>query len=153
MKQTVTSFIVLMFAFFISDELAVGAEPGAGPVIFSREIQPLLAKHCLECHGTDKSESGLRLDSHQNVIVRLESGEQAVVPGKPQDSELFRRVTSEDELTRMPPEGEPLSKTEIDLLRRWIDQGAEYEEHWSYRPITEPELPEVKNQQWVRSPI
>jgi hypothetical protein len=145
--------MVLMFALLVLNGPAKGAEPASGPVIFSREIQPLLAKHCLECHGTDKSEAGLRLDIHKHATAKLESGERAIVPGKPEQSELLRRVTTDDEFARMPPEGEPLSKTEIDSLRRWIEQGAEYEEHWSYQPIAEPPLPDVKNEEWIRNPI
>ncbi|MDG2388090.1 MAG: PSD1 and planctomycete cytochrome C domain-containing protein [Planctomycetaceae bacterium] len=122
-------------------------------VIFSREIQPLLAKHCLLCHGTDKQESGLRLDSQAHASLKLESGERAIVPGHPEQSELLKRIMSDDEFTRMPPEGEALSDAEADLFRRWIKQGSEYESHWSYRPIQKPKLPKVKQSEWVRNPI
>ncbi|MBD3672879.1 MAG: DUF1549 domain-containing protein [Planctomycetaceae bacterium] len=122
-------------------------------VIFSRQIQPLLAKHCLECHGTDEQEAGLRLDQQDSAFAKLESGARAIIPGQPGMSELITRVTSEEEFMRMPPEGEPLSSEEVDLLRRWIQQGAKFESHWSYQPIEKPALPQVRKEDWIRNPI
>lgn len=122
-------------------------------IVFSRQIQPLFAKHCLECHGTDDQEGGLRLDQEESAFAKLESGSRAIIPGKPGDSELIKRVTSEDEFLRMPPKGEPLSPDEVELLRRWIKQGAEFESHWSYQPIAKPALPRVRKEDWVRNPI
>jgi hypothetical protein len=120
---------------------------------FSRDIQPLLAKHCVVCHGPDEAEGGLRLDLAERAHSPLESGATAVVPGKPDASELLVRVTSTDESVRMPPEGEPLSDVEVAALRQWIQQGAAFEEHWSYRPVEKPVLPEVQNTAWIRNPI
>jgi hypothetical protein len=125
----------------------------ADDVVFSRDIQPLLAKHCLVCHGTDKAESGLRLDVEESAIQKLESGQRAIVPGKALASEILKRVTSTDESERMPPEGDPLTPTQIELLTRWINDGAKYETHWAYRPVSEPTLPVVRQQDRVRGPI
>lgn len=122
-------------------------------VIFSREIQPLFAKHCLECHSTDKQEAGLRLDREDSALAKLESGSHAIIPGKPEMSELIKRVTSEEEFVRMPPEGEPLSSEDVERLRLWIKQGAKFESHWSYQPIEKPSLPKVRNEDWIRNPI
>lgn len=147
-----------------SASLAAGS-PAAGETVaettgksaprveFSRDVQPLFAKHCLLCHGTDQAEAGLRLDSHEAATRKLDSGKQAIMPGKPDASELLRRVSSRDPELRMPPEGDPLSDAQIAQLRRWIAEGAVFETHWAYRPVTPPPLPPVKQEQWVRNPI
>ena len=129
------------------------ADSGTGEVNFAREIQPLLAKHCLLCHGPDEAEAGLRLDTEVGAKALLDSGLHAVVPGNADESELVRRIADADESLRMPPEGEPLSRSEQELLRRWIDGGAKYEVHWAYRPVTVPEVPDVDSRSSVRNPI
>jgi len=120
---------------------------------FSRDIQPLLAKHCVVCHGPDEAEAGLRLDVAEHALSPLESGATAIVPGKPDASELLARVTSTDESTRMPPEGEPLSDADVSVLQRWIQGGAAFEQHWAYRPVQQPSLPKVQNPTWIQNPI
>lgn len=122
----------------------------AGEDLFARFIQPLLAKHCLECHGSDDAESGLRLDRADDAYAELDSGAHAIVPGEPNASELLQRVASDDESLRMPPDGDPLSAEEIGLLKRWIGDGAKFEHHWAYRPIVDPPLPDVSNELWIR---
>ena len=84
-------------------------------VVFSTEIQPLLAKHCLLCHGPDEAEGGLRLDVAEHAYALLDSGERAIVPGDENTSHILRRVSTADDLERMPPEGDPLSEAEIAL--------------------------------------
>ena len=108
---------------------------------FDRDIQPLLTAKCLQCHGQSEPEAGLRLTSREGAIAVLESGKQAVVPGKAAESELIRRVSSPDVAERMPPKGEPLSAKQIAALREWIDAGAIWPEHWAYRPLLAPPLP------------
>jgi mono/diheme cytochrome c family protein/uncharacterized membrane protein YkoI len=122
-------------------------------VDYAREVQPLLARRCYACHGPDKDEGGLRLTDRAVVTGELESGEIGVVPGEPEKSELVARITAEDEFTRMPPEGKPLTAHEIDLLKRWIAQGAKFEKHWAFVPPQMPVVPKVKNNAWVRNPI
>jgi hypothetical protein len=120
---------------------------------FSRDIQPLLSEHCFVCHGPNEAEAGLRLDGADHASATLDSGARAIQPGRPDQSELLRRVSSSDESIRMPPEGDALSKEDIDRLRQWIAGGAGYEEHWAWQPVTEPVLPTVKDEDWVRNPI
>lgn len=122
-------------------------------VDFSRDIQPLLARHCLLCHGPDDAEAGLRLDLAEQASQKLESGNRAIVPGKAAASELLKRVTTSDESERMPPEGDSLTPEEVARLRQWINDGAEFERHWAYRPVENPPLPAFKKSDWVRSPI
>jgi len=112
---------------------------------FSREIQPILSNHCYKCHGPDSKErqAGLRLDEREAALKPAESGEPAIVPGKPEHSELIRRIEFTDPEHRMPPEdgGKPLTAAQIDLLKRWIKGGADYARHWSYVKPTKPQVP------------
>ena len=122
--------------------------PNEKSVSYEREIRPLLLAKCYRCHGPRKQESDLRLD--------VRSEEPTIVRGKSGESELIHRVASTEEEERMPPEGAALSKAEISLLRRWIDQGAEGQpevpagaaEHWAFRSVVRPDIPAVENKEW-----
>jgi Protein of unknown function (DUF1553)/Protein of unknown function (DUF1549)/Planctomycete cytochrome C len=142
----------------------VGAGPaGAGDapqrpdqVSFNRNIRPILSKRCFACHGPDaKTVKGkLRLDDRASA-VKDRDGHWAIVPKDPNASEVMARVTSKDAAKRMPPPeaGGPLSPGEIDLMRRWIALGAEYEGHWSFIAPKRPAVPAVRHRQAVRNPI
>jgi hypothetical protein len=145
--------IFLTTAFLIGDRLRAAEAAPAEDVVFARDIQPLLAKHCLLCHGPDEAEAGLRLDLSEQAYAELDSGERAIVPGDADASGIVRRISTTDESTRMPPEGDPLSEQDVERIRRWIDAGANYEVHWAYRSVKKPELPKVKNETWCRNPI
>ncbi len=110
----------------------------AADVDFARDIRPILSENCSFCHGPDEAtrEADLRLDTASGVWATLEKG-------SAEESELIRRITSDDPDELMPPadSNRTLSKDQIDLLRRWIDQGAEWEQHWSFRPVESPEVP------------
>ncbi|MEI7781187.1 MAG: DUF1549 domain-containing protein, partial [Planctomycetota bacterium] len=112
-------------------------------VDFSRDIQPLLAKRCFSCHGPDTRESGLRLDEQAGATDALESGDRAIVPGKSTESLILERITSTDPDIQMPPEGPRLTKPQVEAIRQWIDQGAEWKEHWAFRPLQRPPVPAV----------
>jgi hypothetical protein len=116
-------------------------------------VKPLLARRCFACHGPETGEGGLHLDDPQSAFAELDSGAHAIVPGDVESSELLTRVTSEDEVMRMPPEGNPLTSDEIDILKRWISEGAEWRKHWAFIPPEHHEPPAVKNQAWVANPI
>ena len=109
------------------------------PIRFDHDIRPILAEHCLECHGLDAGsrQGDLRLDTAEGAKP------QAVLPGRPDESELVRRILSTDPDLRMPPpaKGPGLTATEIDTLRRWIAAGAPYEGHWAFAPIRRPPVP------------
>lgn len=129
---------------------------GAGPD-FNREVRPILAKHCLKCHGPDdgKREAGLRLDVREAALRAADSGKLPIVPGQPQRSELIRRIQAKDEDVRMPPPHtkDSLTATEQETLRQWIAAGAEYQSHWAFQQVVRPPLPTVKNTQWPRNPL
>lgn len=126
-------------------------------VDFLREVLPVLAQNCFTCHGPDEGtrEAGLRLDQADMALAELESSGRAVVPGAPEQSELFLRVTSDDEYLRMPPAevGHALSAEQVETLRRWIEQGAQYVDHWSFQAAARAELPAVRDTEWPRNAI
>ncbi|MGB6043376.1 MAG: DUF1549 domain-containing protein, partial [Pirellulales bacterium] len=137
--------------------MATEAEAAPENVDFVREVRPILSEHCFECHGPDENtrEAGLRLDLEKGAFGEADSGEIPILPGKPDQSELVRRITSDDEDARMPPaeHGKPLSAEQIDTLRRWIAEGATWQAHWSFIPPVRPHLPEVKELQWANNEI
>lgn len=126
---------------------------------FEKQIAPLFKKHCASCHEGKKRRGGLSLSNRQNATALADSGKSAIVPGKSAQSELIRRVQSNNDDERMPPRGERLSSSEIALLKNWIDQGANWSPttttvaHWAYRKPVRPELPEVKHQAWPKNAI
>ncbi len=132
--------------------------PSAGvqPIQFNRDIRPILADACFRCHGSDAHarEADLRLD-HRADAVSDRGDYKVIAPGKPADSELIARITSQDDLERMPPPEarRQLSKQEINLLRRWIEQGAPYQKHWAFIPPKRPKLPSVERSDWSRNGI
>lgn len=124
------------------------------PVDFLREVKPILAEKCLACHGPDEPEADLRLDTAAGAFGDL-GGYAAVAPGDREESELWYRVTTNDLDDRMPPadHGDALTAAEQDVLGRWIDEGADWQEHWGFAGWREVELPSVQNQAWVQDPI
>ena len=127
-------------------------------VDFNFHVKPILSDRCFQCHGPDANtrEADLRLDDASAAFnTPLESGGYAIVPGKPHKSELLRRITSADPTFQMPPveSNLSLSATEIAILEKWIEQGAEYKPHWSFLSVQEVEPPAVQNKGWVHNPI
>lgn len=116
-------------------------------VQYNRDVRPILAEKCFACHGFDqtKREAGLRLDTQDGSQTVLESGTVAIKPGEPDQSELIRRITSADHALVMPPaeSGKQLLQHEIETLKKWITQGAQYEKHWSFSMPTKTEPPQV----------
>jgi hypothetical protein len=126
---------------------------------FNRDIRPLLSNYCLQCHGPDEEErqgatDGLRLDIAEDATMDL-GGYAAIVPGDPENSELMRRIVSDDEGERMPPPefGKQLGEHEVSLLKEWIAQGAQFARHWSYAPPRRPEIPAIERHDWPRNEI
>ena len=128
----------------------------AGPD-FQRQIRPILSDKCFACHGPDESrrKAGLRLDLPGEPFKVLKSGHHAIVPGRPAESELVRRLDATDDDEVMPPPkfDRHLSSTEKELLRQWIAAGAEFSDHWAFQPPIEPGLPETRTRGWARNPV
>ncbi|HTH47146.1 MAG TPA: PSD1 and planctomycete cytochrome C domain-containing protein [Candidatus Limnocylindria bacterium] len=125
--------------------LVLGADAGAvtvRKVDFNHDVQPLLSDNCFACHGpdTNKIKGKLRLDLREVATRPAKSGKVAIIPGKPEESELMRRLLTADEDDHMPPaeSHKTLSPAQQDLLRRWIAEGAEYKGHWSYTLPVKP---------------
>lgn len=127
--------------------LLIGESRAAPPADFQREIEPIFAEHCAQCHGVDEAErkSGLRLDVRESALKGGESGTPAIVPGHPEQSELVRRITSTDREEMMPPPDfkKPLSAKEIEALKQWVADGAKYESHWAFVAPQQAPLPEA----------
>lgn len=130
---------------------------GGGPVQFDRDIRPILSDHCFACHGPDgaKRKGGLRLDTREGVLGSAKDGGQVVVPGQPAQSVLIRRIAPADALEVMPPprSGKPLTTAQVDLLRRWVAEGATWTAGWAWSPPRQPPLPVVKQAGWPRNEV
>ncbi len=138
--------------------LAVAAAPTWAapplPVDFRREILPILSENCFLCHGPDARtrKADLRLDLKESA---LRKNDPIIVPGNSRESELIRRITSDDPDERMPPRksGKTLAARQVELLTRWIDQGASWSQHWAFEPPRRGTPPAVRNRIWPRNPI
>jgi Protein of unknown function (DUF1549)/Protein of unknown function (DUF1553)/Planctomycete cytochrome C len=137
------------------------------PVDFKRQIEPIFERSCYQCHGAKKAMGQLRLDGKESVLKGGISGA-AIIPGDSKQSLLMKRILGEGNEARMPMGGAPLTPTQIALIRRWIDQGANWsvddqsairnpqsaiKQHWAYIKPIRHALPRVKNRSWVRNPI
>ena len=156
------SFVAALAISLGFGETIVAAPPAAVPpaaakVDFDLQIRPLLSDRCFHCHGPDVEgrKGGFRLDQEKSALGTADDGEHPIVPGKPDSSELIRRITSDDLTERMPPKdsGKTLSKNDIELLRRWIQEGAKWEKHWAFVRAARPAEPPVKNPHAARNEI
>ena len=143
------------------------AEPGAGGgqaaggaaervVDFAREVRPILSDNCFACHGPDEAarQRGLRLDVREGLFEdRGRLGGPAVVAGNAADSRLYQRLVTGSSRLRMPRGADPLTDEQVETVRLWIDQGAEWETHWAFIPPERPALPPVSDPEWARNPI
>ena len=132
------------------------ADESVAAVDFSRDIRPILSDSCFHCHGPDAEhrEADLRLDVREGALVDL-GGYAAIVPGDSGKSELLSRLLSEDPDELMPPpdSGKELTKEQIELIRRWIDQGADWPQHWAFVSPVQSKLPQVNNHDWPNNDI
>ena len=129
-------------------------------VDFSTEIKPILNKYCISCHGGVKRNGNFSVLFRHEALDTTESGKLGIIPGDPEHSEMMRRITSEDPEIRMPYKEEPLSASDVELLRKWIDQGAKWGDHWAYVAPKEVKLPSarrtagfVAGDEWARNEI
>ena len=119
-------------------------------VHFSRDVRPILNQNCMPCHGGVRQKNGVSFLFREEALGTGKSGKRTIVPGKPDQSELITRITSSDPDTRMPYHAAPLSPQQIDVLRRWIKQGAKWEDHWAFVAPKQQALPSVKHGDWPR---
>src|SRR5437867_186600 len=132
-------------------------------VDFAHDILPIFQATCFSCHGPEKQASNFRLDSKPLAFKGGLNGA-AIVPGKPEESSLYRRVAGLGDEIAMPAKGARLTPGQTRLIRDWINQGATWPEelsgspgvvkkHWAYIKPVRPDPPQVQNQSWVRNPI
>jgi mono/diheme cytochrome c family protein len=127
---------------FLCAALALSARAA---VDFNRDVRHILSEKCFACHGPDgsKRKAELRLDIAENAYAPAKSGEKAIVPGKPEESELLKRISSADADDVMPPpkEHKKLTTPEVETLRQWIAEGGRYDKHWAFKRVTAPQTP------------
>ena len=126
------------------------------PIDFEREIRPVLSENCFQCHGPDAKSrmAGLRLDLKEGAFEVRKNGA-PIVPGHAEKSLLYQRISAPEAARHMPPaySHKNLTEAQVALLKRWIEQGAPWQEHWAFRAPVKPKLPAVRNAAWVRTPI
>ena len=138
-----------------------GAEVGELQLVertvdFTREIRPILSRNCFQCHGPDEQnrQMGLRLDIPEGFAgERGAFGGPVVIRGNAEDSPLYQRISAASEAIRMPRNRDALSSEEIETVRLWINQGAQWQSHWAFIAPERPETPQVKTRDWSRNPI
>jgi len=166
MSQKVKYMICGLFAVAILYNLAIFQPRAAAQsqIDFKRDIEPIFAQNCYQCHGAKKALGQLRLDVKSLALKGGLSGP-IILPGNSKASRLLQRIRGEGGEVQMPMGRDPLKPEQIELIRKWIDEGASWPEvaapaekseiakHWAYLKPRRPEVPRVKNQSWVRNPI
>ncbi len=133
------------------------AKPPVKKINFNRQIKPILSDRCFKCHGPDKSkvDAGLQLTTFEAATAMLKSGKRAIVPFKPNESELVKRIltTDPDDMMPAPKSNLKLTEAEKKILVQWVEEGGEYQEHWAFIPPFKYPLPDVQNKAWVKNQI
>lgn len=139
-----------LFSVLVGAALIAGCSSNSD-ISFNRDIRPILNERCVSCHGGIKRQADLNLLWREDATRPAESGKAAIVPHKPAESELIRRVSLRSSDDRMPRDDHPLDEDEILLLRKWIASGAPWDAHWAYHAPKSPELPRVSLRTWPRT--
>jgi hypothetical protein len=164
MPRRLSICIIILIATVIAAVSCLGGKEKAAPIpktiSYNFHIRPVLSDKCFKCHGPDgkQRQAGLRLDIPDSAFAPLREtkGAFAIVPGKPEQSELFKRISSTDSSYMMPtPESHlgALTEYEVKLFKKWIEQGGKYEPHWAFIAPVKPTLPEIDNKKWVKNEI
>ena len=150
--------VLFSFVYFSSEKANRGS--GAETISYNFQVRPILSDKCYACHGPDanKREAGLRLDIEKEAYKALKDNPKAhaIVPGKPNLSEVYLRVSTTDTSIMMPPASSnlpTLTEAEVAVIKKWIEEGAKYEPHWAFVPPQKSALPQVKNKAWPKNEI
>src|SRR3954469_4859633 len=108
---------------------------------YSTQVKPIINKNCITCHGGVRAKGNFSLLFRDLALAKTKDGKFAIIPGDPDHSEMIQRITNNDPDERMPYHHDPLSKEDIDILRKWIKEGAPWGENWSYIPLKPVEVP------------
>ncbi len=119
---------------------------------YSAQVKPIFNKKCITCHGGVKQQGGFSLLFRDEALANTKSGKPAIIPGKPGESELIRRLTATDPDERMPYKHPALSKEEIKILKQWVKEGAVWGEHWSYVPVKQEKVPDYRDK-WISNDV
>jgi hypothetical protein len=164
MNSRLLSFFCFIFIFYscspdLPEEVQAAYAELPEPIDFNIHVKPILSDKCFACHGPDLAaqKAGLSLHTPEMAFASLKDspGKVAINPGSIRNSELFHRIISEDPEYRMPSQESNLTLTprEKAILIKWIEDGAEYKEHWAFIPPQTPELPKTKDNSWAKNPI
>jgi Protein of unknown function (DUF1553)/Protein of unknown function (DUF1549)/Planctomycete cytochrome C len=149
-------YAILTLALFAISATAAPAPAVEKRLDFNRDIRPILSENCFQCHGFDEKarQAGLRLDVADSALAKHDDVT-PIVPRHPEHSELWRRITSDDESEQMPPPDSHrhLKPEQKETLKRWIEQGAPYARHWSFIPPVKAPVPEVSDKSWPHNEI
>ncbi|MDZ4784311.1 MAG: PSD1 and planctomycete cytochrome C domain-containing protein [Planctomycetia bacterium] len=153
-----TAPMQMVLRLFVGIAISMVAHVGrAAPLDFNRDVKPILAENCFVCHGPDEGsrKAKLRLDRAAAAMSETESGAQAIVPGDPSASEVIARIDAADDDSRMPPidSRKVLTDEQKQILRAWIEQGADYAEHWSFVKPRRIAPPDVRATTWPRNEL
>ena len=147
---------LLLFVASVSQRTVLAVQPDLAvqpeTLSFNHDVRPILSRYCFACHGPDSEDrqAGLRLDDRQSALQELDSGMRAIVPGKPNESELITRILDSDPDVIMPPpeSNHVLTKKQKEILSAWIASGAEYQPHWAYVPPERHTTPKIVDDEW-----
>ncbi len=154
--------VFLLLLMLLTMACSAGDDAPVARIAYATDVQPIFKKHCYSCHGAEKQKSGLRLDSKDDALKGGEIGK-AIIPGKGAESPLYKYVAGLEPDMVMPPNGDRLSKKEVETIKRWIEEGAHWPDEkqvakevwWSLKPIAMPAVPTVpaEYKNWQRTPI
>ena len=155
MRQSSPVAAILLLA--VAASAAAQVPESSRAVDFQRDVRPILSDNCFQCHGPDQGtrRAALRLDTEDGAFATRPNGT-TIARGDLGASLLYQRITHENDTMRMPPpalSNKTLSTEQIDVLRRWIAEGASWDQHWSFTGIDRPAPPAVTNEAWARSPL
>ncbi len=147
--------LLILFILFAITAPVFAAAP---KLRFNRDIRPLMSDTCFHCHGPDKNarKAGLRLDLRDEALKPAKSGELPIVPGKPDESEIIKRLYATDKEDLMPPDEahKTFTPEQKEIFKRWVAEGAEYEPHWAYTPLVKPPIPAIQNPKFkIQNPV
>ncbi|MBL7698508.1 MAG: DUF1553 domain-containing protein [Chitinophagaceae bacterium] len=153
--------LIIVVLVLLAGAFAVEYYISSKPVDFTTEVKPIINKHCITCHGGVKQKGGFSLLFRDEALAKTKSGKIAIVPGDADNSEMIRRLTLTDPEERMPYKHEQLSNENIDVLRRWINEGAKWGQHWAYDPLKPVKIPEPRKffgllsakSEWALNPV
>lgn len=150
-KPIVAVWIVLVIA--VSCQPKHVEEIDLTTIDYNLHVRPIINENCIVCHGGVKKSSGLSFLFREEALAINKSGKRAIIPGDAAKSEMIYRIKNDDPEVRMPMDHAPLSENEIAILTKWINQGAEWKDHWAYLAPEAMDLPQVKNADWSQNPI